>query len=150
VIVGRVADAGDHGAPLGQRRLHTELAVIAVEIIDVLRDDLASKILPGAESNAIARIDGLCAGRYLGAKISTPGLAACPRRLRQYLALTIRSFQASEVGTLARPGAGDEKGHIRRLRRLLLRLARDRAKGHNPNRRNNRKALGVGHRRLRF
>src|SRR5262247_2475378 len=60
--------------------------------------------------------------RGLGAQVGAPGLAARSRRLRQCLALTIRSLEAPEVGALARPRAGDEEGHVRRLRRRLLGL----------------------------
>src|SRR6202011_1739567 len=81
-----VVDPGDHGAaPLGQRRLHAELVVVAVQIVDILRDDLAFKILPRPVSNTIAGVDGLCAARCLGAEIGTPGLAARTHRLRQYI-----------------------------------------------------------------
>src|SRR5262245_51719242 len=44
-----------------------------------------------------------------------------------------------------RPVAGDEEGHVRRLRRGLLRLARCASQGHGRNRCNNRDALGLGH-----
>jgi hypothetical protein len=92
-----------------------------------LGDDLAFEILPGAASDAIAGIDGLRAAGCLGAEVGAPGLAACAGVLRQRLALTIRAFQAAEVGAFARPAAGDEEGHVWRLRRRLLRQARSRA-----------------------
>src|SRR5438128_875115 len=66
-------------------------------------------------------------------------------QLRQVLALTIRAFQAAEVRALARPVAGDEKGHVRRLRRRLLCQARGRAEWHSRNRRNKHEELGLGH-----
>src|SRR5205085_8310547 len=58
VVVRREADAGHHGAALGERRLHRELVVVAVEILDVLSDDLALEILPGAGADAVASMDG--------------------------------------------------------------------------------------------
>jgi hypothetical protein len=73
-------------------------------------------------SNPITGVDGLRTARCLGAQIRSPGLAACAGRLRQCLAMSIRSFQTAQVGALARPIAGYKKRHIRRLRRLLLRL----------------------------
>src|SRR3979411_2689488 len=96
VIIGRVADAGDDCAALGQRPLHAELVVGAVKIIDVLRDGLALEVLPGAFSDTVAGVDGLRTARRLGAEISPPGLAACARRLRQGLALAIRGPAPAE------------------------------------------------------
>jgi hypothetical protein len=80
-----------------------------VEIVDVLGDDLAFEILPGAASDAIAGIDGFGAAGCLGAEVGAPGLVACARPLRQGLALTIRAFQAAEVRALARPVAATKK-----------------------------------------
>src|SRR6266540_4011280 len=74
------------------------------------------KFCQGAASDAIAGIDGFGAAGCLGAEVGAPGLVARARPLRQCLALTIRAFQAAEVRALARPVAGDEKGHVRRLR----------------------------------
>jgi hypothetical protein len=49
-----VVDTGDHGAaPFGQGRLLGELVVVAVQVVVVLRDDLAV-----ASENAIRRGDG--------------------------------------------------------------------------------------------
>src|SRR4029453_15774551 len=78
VVVRRVADAGNDGAALGQRRLHAELVVVAVKIVDVLRNDLPFEILPGAASDTIAGVDGLRAVGGLGAQVGAPGLAARP------------------------------------------------------------------------
>src|SRR5262249_23631594 len=87
VIVRRIADAGDHGAALGQRRLRAELVVIAVQVIDVLRDHLALEVLPRALADAVASIDRLGATGRLRAEIGVPGLAAGPCALRQGLAM---------------------------------------------------------------
>src|SRR5262245_52410118 len=126
VGVGRVANTGNHGAALGERDLHAELVAVAMQVIDVLGDDLVFEILPRSPSDAIAGIDGLCAARRLGAQIRAPGLVAGARVLRQRLALTIRSFQAAKIRAFARSGAGDEKGHIRGLGWRLLCVARRR------------------------
>src|SRR6516162_2418196 len=108
-------------------------------------NDIVFEILPGAASDAVAGIDGLRAVGCLGAEVGAPGLVARARRLSQGLALTIGSFQAAEVGAFARPTAGDEEGHVRRLRRRLLCQARVRAQRRNRNRRNNREEIGLGH-----
>ena len=39
VTVGCVANAGDHCAALGQRGLRAELVIVAMKIVDVLRDN---------------------------------------------------------------------------------------------------------------
>src|SRR5262249_6088584 len=127
------AYAGNHGPALGQRHRRAEFVVVAVKIVDVLGDNLAFEILPGAASDAIAGIDGLRAAGCLGAEVGAPGLVARARGLGQRLALTFGSLQAAEVGALARPAAGDEEGHVRRLRRRLLCQARGRAEWHSRN-----------------
>src|SRR5262245_57656237 len=119
VIVRCVADAGDDGAALGQRRRHAELVVVAVEIVDVLGHHFALEVLPRPLADAITGVDGLRTARSLGAQIGAPGLAACARTLRQRLAVTIRALEPAEVRAFPGTGAGHEKGHIRRLRRLL-------------------------------
>ena len=147
VIVGRVADTRDHGSPFGQRCLHAELVVVAVKIVDALRDDLAFEILPGAVTDTVACVDRLCVAGRLGAEIGTPCLAARTGSFRQCLALAIRTFQATKIGALAEPGAGDEEGHVGRLRCRLLRPTGRRAQRHENNRCNYRGALHFGHRR---
>src|SRR5215813_5163782 len=119
MVVGRVADAGHDGAPLGERGRHPELVVVAVQIVDVLGDDLLLEILPGAAPDPIAGVDGLRATDRLGAEISAPRLAAGAGRLRQLLAAPVRALQSAEIRALAGPGAGYEKCHVGRLRRLL-------------------------------
>jgi hypothetical protein len=82
MLVGRIADASDDRASFGQRILKTELVIVAVKIVDVLRNDHALEVLPGAGPDAIARIDGRLAVGGLRAQIGTPGFAAstCPLR----------------------------------------------------------------------
>src|SRR5262249_60584989 len=109
VKVRRVADAGDHRAPLGQRHLHSELVVVAVQVVDVLRDDLALEVLPGALADAVAGIDRGLAARLLGAQVRPPGLAAGAGGIRQGLALAIRALEAAEIRALAGSRAGDEE-----------------------------------------
>src|SRR5262249_50724833 len=48
--VGRHARPGDDGAALRERVLHAELVVVAVKIVDVLRDHHAFEVLPWAAS----------------------------------------------------------------------------------------------------
>jgi hypothetical protein len=43
-----------------------------MKIIDVLRDHLAFEVLPGANTDAIAGVNGVCASLSLGAQVSAP------------------------------------------------------------------------------
>src|SRR5262245_41241886 len=109
VIIRRVADTGDDGAALGQRCLHAELVVVAVQIVDVLRDDLALEVLPGAVSDPVAGVDWAALRTRIGAQVRAPSLAAGAGRRRQRLAMAIRALQAAKIPALAGACAGDEK-----------------------------------------
>jgi len=124
VVVRRIASAGDYGATLGQRGLHAQFILVAMQIIDAFRDNFALEILPRAGSNPLASIDGRRTIHGLGAEICPPSLGACARGLGQGLALPVRAFQSAKVGTFAEPGAGDKEGHVGRLRRLLCAAGR--------------------------
>src|SRR6185295_13745381 len=71
VIIRRIASPGDDGAALGQCTLHVKLVVVAVQIVDVRRDNLTLKILPRASSDAITSVDCRRAAHGLGAE-NTP------------------------------------------------------------------------------
>src|SRR4051812_41274982 len=58
VAIGRVTDAGNHLAALGQRSLNAELIVVAVQVIDVLRHGFTFEILPRTIADTVTRIDG--------------------------------------------------------------------------------------------
>src|SRR5262249_46395890 len=81
------------------------------------------EVLPGALADAVAGIDRGLAARLLGAQVSPPRLAAGAGGLRQGLALAIRALEAAEIRALAGSRAGDEEGHVGRLRRGLRRQA---------------------------
>src|SRR5262249_24946937 len=108
VPVGRHARPGDDGAALRERVLHAELVVVAVKIVGVLRDVPALEVLPWAASYPVAGVDGAAWHGSVAAEIGAPGLVARARPLCQRLAMPIGAFQASQVGPLARPDAGDE------------------------------------------
>src|SRR5437867_9251985 len=108
VHVRRVAAAVHRVALLRQRRLLGDV-VRAVELGQVLGDDGALRVLPGAAADAIARVDGAGA---LAAQVCVPGLAAGARRLREHLALLVRAGQTAEIGALSGAGAGDEERHV--------------------------------------
>src|SRR5437870_3915489 len=110
--VRRHAEAGHHGAALGQGILGAELVVVAVQILDAGRDHGALEVLPGALADAVAGIDGAALITLVGAEISAPGLAAGAGRGRKLLAMRIRARKPGEIGSLAGPGAGDEERHV--------------------------------------
>src|ERR1700730_5302050 len=56
VTVGRVANTRNYGSSFRQRDLHAELVIVAMQVFDVLRNDLGFEILPRAASNAIAAL----------------------------------------------------------------------------------------------
>src|SRR3954452_16653756 len=98
VTVRREADAGDDLAALGERRIESELVVVAVRVLDARRDDFAFEVLPRSLADAVARIHGRLAIGLLRAEVGVPGLAACAMALRQHLAVLVRALQAPEVG----------------------------------------------------
>src|SRR6516164_9704330 len=87
VPVGRHARPGDDGAALRERVLHAELVVVAVKIVDVLRDHHAFEVLPWAASYPVAGVDGAARHGSVAAEIGAPGLVARARPLRQRLAM---------------------------------------------------------------
>src|SRR6266699_1308274 len=111
-------------APLGQRRVHAKLVIVAVQIVDGLSDDFALEILPRTVANAVTRIDGRLSVGTLGAQIGAPGFSSRAMTLRQLLTILVGTFKAAEIGALAGPHAGDKERHVRRLRQLWRRLLR--------------------------
>src|SRR4051794_1673358 len=100
MTIGRVAHAGNDKAAFRQRRGHAEFVVIAVQIVDVLRDSLALEILPWAVADTITCVDRRPAVCGLRAQIGTPCLAAGPVPLGQLLAMLVRTVQSAQVRAL--------------------------------------------------
>src|SRR4051794_24682394 len=113
--VGRIVHTRNDQATLGQRGGHAELVVVAVQIIDVLRDRFALEVLPRTTADAVTRVDGGFSLGSLRAEIGVPSLAASAVSLRQFLTMPVGTFEAAKVSALARPCTGDKEGHIRRL-----------------------------------
>src|SRR5437899_2938402 len=116
VHVGLITAPVDGLALLAQRRLLVQLVVGAVEVVDARRDYLALGVLPRALPDAIARVDGRLAVGGLRREIGVPGVLAGARRLRERLAMLVGALQSAEVRPLAGARAGDEEGHVGRLR----------------------------------
>src|SRR5690606_31954189 len=95
VPVRAVAAAVDYLAPLVERGLLVEV-VVAVQLVDVLRNDHTLRVLPRSAPDAIARINRLAA-IGLSAEVGAPGAAARPHRLRELLAVGIGALEPAEV-----------------------------------------------------
>ena len=89
-----------------------------VKVIDIARDHLAMRVIPGAGANAVARVDGGATRTVLRAQISMPCVIARAHGCCKPLAMRVHSREAAEIGALLYAGAGDEKTH-RLLRRCL-------------------------------
>src|SRR6266852_6017315 len=99
--VGRHAEAGHHLPTLGERGLQAELVAGAVEVVDILRDDLALEVLPRAFADAVAGIDRGDGGRLGAAEIGTPDLLAGAGGGPEGLASCVRGVNAAEIAALA-------------------------------------------------
>src|SRR5579862_177264 len=104
-----VAEAVHDVALLGQRRLLADV-VLAMELVEIVRDDLALRVSPRSLADPIARVDGV---RSLRAEIGVPGVVTRADRARELLAMAIGARKAAVVGAFPRPGARDEKRHLR-------------------------------------
>src|SRR5262249_50462814 len=113
-------------ALLVERRLLGDLVVRAVKVIDILRDRLALRVLPGPRANPVPRMDGRGAVGRLRAEIGAPRSVARAGGLGQRLAGAIGPVEAPQVAALAGSRAGDEEAHVRRLRGRI----RGEAQGH--------------------
>ena len=89
------AHARNDLAPLGQRRVHAKLVIVAVQIVNVLSDDFALEILPRTIANAVTRIDGRLSVGSLGAQIGAPGFYSRAMTLRQLLTILVGTFKAN-------------------------------------------------------
>src|SRR5580692_4431061 len=108
--VRRVAAAIDDVAFFGKRGLLGQV-VLAMQLRDILGDDDALGIGPGAFADAIACIGCRLAVGCLGAQIGVPGMAAGTGGLRELLATLVCARQPAEIGAVAGADAGDEERH---------------------------------------
>ncbi|CAD5375508.1 hypothetical protein OF001_U10195 [Pseudomonas sp. OF001] len=111
VHVRRIAAALDRHAALVEAGFLVEV-VVAVQLGDVLGDQLALGVVPGARADAVAGVHRRLAVTGAGAEVGAPGVAAGTDGLGELLAVRIGASQAAEIGALAHAGAGDEEGHL--------------------------------------
>ena len=144
VHVGRITAAIDGLALLVERRLLGQVVLGPVQVVHALGDDGTLGVAPRPRADAIAGVDDRCVTHGADAQVGAPGAAAGTGRLRQLLAMLVGAGEPAELATLARTGAGDEKGHG-----ALLRLGvACPAKAQQHRQRAERKAQGVCHRGL--
>src|SRR6185503_17116120 len=131
VNVGRVARSVDDLALFVQSDgLPDVVAVtlrVAMQLIDVRRDDDALRVVPGTAADAVARVDGQRRACGSLAEIRAPGPAARTGGLRQRLTVLVGARQATQVRAIAEAHTADEEAHRRlgslgRGSRRLLRL----------------------------
>jgi len=91
---------------------------VAVELGDVLRDQLTARVVPRAVADPIARVDR---ARTLRAQIRVPGRGAAAGRGRELLAVGVGAREAAVVRAVTLADARDEERH--RLRRRALTAA---------------------------
>ena len=106
VTIWREAHARNDLAALAQRRVEAQFIVVAVQIVNIGRDDLAFEILPRAIADAVACIDRRLTASLLGAQIGAPSFPSGAVTLRQHLAILVGAFDAAQIGPLAGPDAG--------------------------------------------
>ena len=74
-----------------------------MEIVDILGDLHTIDVVPGAETDTVARIDGRRAAIGMGTEISAPGFAARTCGFCQLLTVRIGSGESTEVAPLPEP-----------------------------------------------
>ena len=88
-----------------------------VQLVQVLRYQIAVGIVPGAFADTAAGIDSTPAFGFCP-QIRPPRLAAGAGGLPERLAVGVGPFQAAEVTAVSEPLAGNEKCHVLRDRSL--------------------------------
>src|SRR5262245_60151962 len=84
------------------------LLLVAMQIVHVFRDQLATGVVPGAFADPIARIDGV---RALSAQVRAPRTVPVPSGLCKGLTVRVGPRQAAEIATSVFPDACDEERH---------------------------------------
>ena len=96
---------GDEVAEEGQ------LDCVALEMGDIAGDHGSFCVVPGTGADAVASADSGLTGFGRGTEISLPGCIGGTGCGSQFLAVSVSSGEAAEVGTVAHPDAGDEEAH---------------------------------------
>src|SRR3954453_8705307 len=119
VPVWRIAATVEHIALLAQRGLFGEV-VRAMQLGDVLGDDHAFGILPGAFADAVPGIHRWLTVSSLGRKVSAPGFRTGTRGLREGLTMIVGAGETAEVSAIADTVGGDKERRVGRLRLSCL------------------------------
>src|ERR1043166_4951516 len=137
--VGRVAPAIDDLTLLVERGLLGEI-VVAVELVNVVGNYGAARVLPGAVPDAGTGVDAGRAADALCAQVGAPGAVARAHPRCEKLAVRVRAREAAEIGAVAQSDTGDEERHV--VLRLQVAARRQSEQQH---RRNDRQTQLVVH-----
>src|SRR5690606_34529182 len=100
-------------ALLAQRLLLAEVVVLAMQIVDILGDHHALRVVPGAVADPVAGVHSSLAALGRRAEICAPRLVAGADRLGELLAMRVRAFEAAEICAVARTFTRNEEAHVR-------------------------------------
>ncbi len=112
--------AGNTPAILGAPDLLADLAFGRMQLLDIGRDLHAGRVYPRTLADAISGINRRFSAYCLSAEIGVPQLFTGARLGRECLAIFVGPRDTSEIGAIGAALAGDEKGHVRELRRRPL------------------------------
>src|SRR5215475_9630482 len=114
-VVGiRIVSTAIHWRPFfGKRVLLAKLVLVAVQIVNILRNDNALRVLPGTLADAIASVHGRLIPGCACAQVCPPGFVARSCRCSELLTDRVSTGQAAEVRAIARSSARDEEAYVR-------------------------------------
>src|SRR5262245_27597467 len=108
-----VSTAIDRRPFFGKRVLLAKLVLVAVQIVDILRNDNALRVLPGTLADAIASVHSRLIPRCACAQVRPPRFVAGSSRCSELLTDRVSTGQAAQVRAIARSSARDEEAHVR-------------------------------------
>src|SRR5262245_61347010 len=97
----------------GKRVLLAKLVLVAVQIVNILRNDNALRVLPGTLADAIASVHGRLISQCACAQVCPPRFVARSCRCSQLLTDRVSTGQTAEVRAIARSSARNEEAHVR-------------------------------------
>jgi hypothetical protein len=116
VHIGGVTPAVDGLAFLVQRCSLSDIIIVAVEILNIARDDHSSSVPPRTRPDTVPGVDGGLIVGLTGAEVGVPCSVPSADRLRQHLAVAISTREAAQISSLTGANTRDEKGHGALLR----------------------------------
>src|SRR5215510_15473549 len=87
----------------GKRVLFTKFVLVAVQVVDILRNNNAFRVLPGTLADAIPSVHSRLISRSGCAQVCPPGFAACSCRCCELLTDRVCAGQAPRFAPLPDP-----------------------------------------------